>query len=78
MAEFSLAGPGIVMPQQEIILCTHFKISSMGNLHILGAFGLHTVSDSDADPDVFGPPRSGSFYHQAKIIARKTLIPTVL
>ncbi len=38
------------------------------------------------DPHVFGPPgsfshrygsRSGSFYHQAKIV-RKTLIPTVL
>ncbi len=27
--------------------------------------------------DVFGPPGSGSFYHQAKIV-RKTLIPTVL
>jgi hypothetical protein len=41
---------------------------------------------SVADPDVFGPPGSGSisqrygsgsFYHQAKIV-RKTLIPTVL
>ncbi len=29
-----------------------------------------------SDPHVFGPPRSGSFYHQAKIV-RKTL-PTVL
>ncbi len=26
------------------------------------------------DPYVFGPPRS--FYHQAKILVRKTLIPT--
>jgi hypothetical protein len=36
------------------------------------------VSDPnpDSDPHVFGP-RSGSFYHQAKIV-RKTLIPTVL
>ncbi len=31
----------------------------------------------DPDPDVFGPPGSGYFYHQAKIV-RKTLIPTVL
>jgi hypothetical protein len=29
------------------------------------------------DPYVFGPPGSGTFYHQAKIV-RKTLIPTVL
>ncbi len=42
------------------------------------------VEDSVADPDpdprdphVFGPPGSGSFYHQAKI-ERKTLIPTIL
>ena len=39
------------------------------------------VSDPnpDSDPPVFGPPgsRSGSFYHQAKIV-RKTLIFTVL
>jgi hypothetical protein len=45
-------------------------------------------SVEDPDPDVFGPPRSGSistrsgscsgsFYHQAKIV-RKTSIPTVL
>jgi hypothetical protein len=34
------------------------------------------TSDADPDPYVFGPPgsRSGSFYHQAKIV-RKTLIP---
>jgi hypothetical protein len=38
----------------------------------------------DPDPNIFGPPgsgsistRSGSFNHQAKIV-RKTLIPTVL
>ncbi len=43
-----------------------------------------SVSDRDPDPDpyVFVPSgsvsmRSGSFYHQAKIV-RKTLIPTVL
>jgi hypothetical protein len=30
----------------------------------------------DTDLYVFGPPGSGSFYHQAKIV-RKTLIPTV-
>jgi hypothetical protein len=41
-----------------------------------------SVADPDTqDPDVFGPPRSGSisqrygsFHHQAKIV-RKTLIP---
>jgi hypothetical protein len=32
---------------------------------------------SVADPHVFRPPGSGSFYYQAKIV-RKTLIPTVL
>jgi len=30
---------------------------------------------ADPDPYVFGPP--GLFYHQAKLIVRKTLIPTV-
>jgi hypothetical protein len=37
------------------------------------------VLPADPDPYVFGHPgfRSGSFYHQAKIV-RKTLIPTVL
>ncbi len=29
------------------------------------------------DPHVFGPPGSGSFYHNAKLV-RKTLIPTIL
>ncbi len=41
---------------------------------------ISSVADSDPDPSdpyVFGPPGSGSFYHQAKIV-RKTLIPTVL
>ena len=37
---------------------------------------LDTTPDTP-DPHVFGPPGSGSFYHQAKI-ARKTLIPIVL
>jgi hypothetical protein len=38
----------------------------------------HWDKDSVADPDpyVFGPPGSGSFCHQAKIV-RKTLIPTI-
>ncbi len=37
-----------------------------------------SVADPDPpDPHVFGPPGSGSFYHQAKIV-RKTLIPTAL
>jgi hypothetical protein len=48
-------------------------------------------SVADPDPYVFGPPGSGSgsisqrhgsgsgsFYHQAKKVVRKTLIPTVL
>jgi hypothetical protein len=35
------------------------------------------VADPDPDPHVFGPPGSGSFYHQAKIV-RKTLIPNFL
>jgi hypothetical protein len=34
-------------------------------------------SAADPDPYAFGPPGSGSFYHQAKIV-RKTSIPTVL
>ncbi len=44
---------------------------------------LHLLSSSVADPEpdqepyVIGPPRSGSFYNQAKIV-RKTLIPIVL
>jgi hypothetical protein len=50
---------------------------------------LSSVPDPDPpDPHVFGPPgsgsisqrygsRSGSFYHQAKIV-RKTLIPIVM
>jgi hypothetical protein len=39
----------------------------------------NSVADPDpnpSDPHVFGPPGSGSFYHQAKIV-RKTWIPTV-
>ncbi len=39
-----------------------------------------SVADPDPDPSdpyVFGPPGSGSFYNQAKIV-RKTLIPTAL
>jgi hypothetical protein len=37
-----------------------------------------SVVDPDpSDPFVFGPPESGSLYHQAKIV-RKTLIPTAL
>jgi hypothetical protein len=35
------------------------------------------VETSVVDPIVFGPPRSGSFHHQAKII-RKNLISTLL
>ncbi len=38
-----------------------------------------SVADPDPDPPdphVFGPPGSGSFYHNAKIV-RKTLIPTI-
>jgi hypothetical protein len=38
-----------------------------------------SVPDPDPDPPdpyVFGPPGSGSFYHQAKRV-RKTLIPAV-
>jgi hypothetical protein len=38
------------------------------------------VPDLDPNPDPnphVGPPGSGSFYHQAKIV-RKTLIPTIL
>jgi hypothetical protein len=42
---------------------------------------LSTVPNTDPNPDpdpyIFGPPGSGSFYHQAKIV-RKNLIPTVL
>jgi hypothetical protein len=36
-----------------------------------------SVEDPDPSDPFFGPPGSGSFYHQAKII-RKTLIPPVL
>jgi hypothetical protein len=39
---------------------------------------MSSVPDPDPpDPHVFGPPGSGSFYHQAKIV-RKILIPIVL
>jgi hypothetical protein len=39
---------------------------------------MSSVPDPDPpDPHVFGPPGSGSFYHQAKIV-RKTLVPTIL
>ncbi len=31
----------------------------------------------DSDPHIFGPPGSGSFYHQAKTV-RKNFIPTAL
>jgi hypothetical protein len=40
-----------------------------------------SVADADpSDPYVFGPPGSGSgsFYHQAKIARKKSLMPTVL
>jgi hypothetical protein len=36
-----------------------------------------TLYSSVADPYVFGPPGSGSFYDQSKRVI-KTLIPTVL
>jgi hypothetical protein len=37
-----------------------------------------SVPDPDPpDPHVFGPPGSGSFYHNAKIV-RKTLNPSIL
>jgi hypothetical protein len=38
---------------------------------------LFSVPDPDPNAHVFGPPGSGPFYHQAKIV-KKTLIPTVL
>jgi hypothetical protein len=36
-------------------------------------FSYHFGNFADPDPYVFGPPGSGSFYHQAKIV-RKALI----
>jgi hypothetical protein len=42
------------------------------------SFATTSVADPDpSDPYVFGPPGSGSFYQQAKIV-RKTFDPTVL
>jgi hypothetical protein len=38
---------------------------------------LEMVDTSVVDPYVFGPPRSGSFHHQSKIV-RKILISSVL
>ncbi len=37
-----------------------------------------STSVADPDPHVFGAPGSGTFYHHAKIMLRKTLIPTIL
>jgi hypothetical protein len=45
----------------------------------LKVYKLSSVSSKQTsvpNPNVFGPPGCGSFYHQAKIV-RKTLIPTV-
>jgi hypothetical protein len=36
-----------------------------------GSFRLLPSSVPDSDPHVFGPPGSGSFYHQAKIVRKK-------
>jgi hypothetical protein len=58
-------------------------------LWAMSDFLIHEISVADLDPYVFGPPGSrsgsirqrygsGSFYYQAKIVRKKTLIHTVL
>ncbi len=67
---FQMYGPGSALPPHRE--ATHAWGSQVGERsHSRGLPG------SVPDPHVFGPPGSGSFYHQAKIV-RKTLIPTVL
>ncbi len=51
--------------------------SSRFNFQFMGCGSIPDPDPFPSDPHVFGPPRSGSFYHQA-IIVRKTLIPSVL
>jgi hypothetical protein len=74
------------------LLAGHHLPEAACRLHQATLFLPTSVPDTDPpdppDPNVFGPPGSGSisqtlrygsgsFYHQAKIV-RKTLIPTVL
>ena len=51
--------------------------ASIGQVSINVALGSSVADPDPSDPYIFGPPGSGSFYHQSKIV-RKTLIPTVL
>jgi hypothetical protein len=60
-----------------IVAANHKKDEKNNRLCISPQVRFLTSLDSVADPDVFGPLGSGSFYHQAKLV-RKTLIPTVL
>ncbi len=50
-----------------------------GSSNMIGFLQKHTqcYGSGSVGSEFFGPPGSGSFYHQAKIV-RKTLIPTVL
>ncbi len=57
------------MPVGKVIFSTLHK-----SLEDRNEFEICSVADPD--PYVFGPPESGSFYHQAKIV-RKNLIPSV-
>ncbi len=63
---------------------THVAPKVQNSLLLSTAHVIFSVADPD--PDIFGPPGSGSiyqrygsgsFYHQAKIV-RKTLLPTAL
>jgi hypothetical protein len=68
--------PGKCLELKACVQCKQFK---SGELHDQKV-SFSSVPDPNPDlpdPHVFGPPGSGSFYHQAKIV-RKNLIPTVL
>ncbi len=63
----------------EQVISNSLESDLMNDGHLLQFLIVKTSVPDPAPPDphVFGPPGSGSFSHQAKII-RKTLIPTIL
>jgi hypothetical protein len=69
-------GPG---PKSRPLMTNNFYVGKILFFDEALQLSLFKANISVADPDseVFGPPGSRSFYHQAKIV-RKTLIPTVL
>jgi hypothetical protein len=65
--EFKLGFPSFIVADSKCSSLLQHKMTMIKS----------SVADPDPNPDphVFGPPGSGSLYHQAKIV-RKTLIPT--